>query len=396
MKNKASTTRRPFTPSKPIATFAATTNPSTSPCVICMTDKHPLYACSKFRSMPHDKKTSTLKENDLCMNCLGPGHFIKMCKSVHRCKKCQKPHHSLLHVENQTDVPSTSVPPTHPISSNTAVGMKSSTLFMTCRVLVGAPDGPSVEVRAILDSALSASFILECLAQSLCLPHSNESAKISGIIGLSHKSPIQFIASFSVSAVKSSSKKIGVTTVVVSLVMCFYPIPFDLKWNHLSNLQLADPAFDQPGKINILLGVDAFVGPPGSPVAFETEFGWVLAGRTDSCTPTNHITTYHASLVSGDDILRKFWEVEEQPMTDSALSTVVHHFKNNHYHSDSERFVVLLPKKFDAKPLGELRSQAVRRFLCLERSLHAKGQFNKFNVVMKEYFDIGHAEPVPT
>ena len=61
-------------------------------------------------------------------------------------------------------------------------------------------------------------------------------------------------------------------------------------------------------------------GPLGFPVAFETEFGWVLAGETESCAPADLITTYHTSLISGDDILRKFWEIEERPMSDSVLS----------------------------------------------------------------------------
>ena len=38
----------------------------------------------------------------------------------------------------------------------------------------------------------------------------------------------------------------------------------------------------------------------------------------------------------------------------------------------------------------------MRRFLLLERSLRAKGEFEAFDSVMQEYFDMKHAEPVPT
>ena len=413
-KHESPSARRPFGSSKPVALFAASTNSTTSLCLACKTETHPLYVCTKFKSMPHDKKVAILKTNDLCMNCFGSGHFVRQCKSLHRCKKCQKPHHTLLHVEGQGETPPTP-PPTNtiekPVVSNTAVGLKSDSLLMTCRVLVSALDGSSIEARAILDSASSASFISERLAQSLCLPRSNRNARILGIAGISHKSPIQSVATFNISAVRSSSKKISVTAVVVPRVTCdlpLHPIPFDLKWNHLSNLQLADPTFGQPGRIDILLGVDVFVnvllhgrrfGPPGSPVAFETQFGWVLAGETESCAPADLITTYHTSLLSGDDILHKFWEVEERPLSDSVLSpeerTVVHHFRDNHSRTDSGRFVVPLPKKPDAKAIGESRSQAVRRFLSLERSLHAKNQFDEFGSVMREYLDMGHAEQVP-
>ena len=86
-------------------------------------------------------------------------------------------------------------------------------------------------------------------------------------------------------------------------------------------------------------------------------------------------------------------------MSDSVPSreecTIVRHFRDNYSRTDSGRFVVPLPKKPDAKAIGESRSQAVRRFLSLERLFHAKNQFDEFGSVMKEYFDMGHAEPVP-
>jgi len=87
------------------------------------------------------------------------------------------------------------------------------------------------------------------------------------------------------------SKKFTVTAIVVPRVTCdlqLQPIPFDLKWNHLLDIQLADPSFMQPGRFDILLVVDMFievvlhgwqVGPPGSPIAFETEFCWSLLAR---------------------------------------------------------------------------------------------------------------------
>ena len=59
------------------------------------------------------------------------------------------------------------------------------------------------------------------------------------------------------------------------------------------------------------------------------------------------------------------------------------------------RFVVPLPKDPNAKPIGESRSQAVRRFLSLERSLNQKDHFQEFDAVMQEYLDFGHAQAVP-
>ena len=129
---------------------------------------------------------------------------------------------------------------------------------------------------------------------------------------------MQSIASFNIASLHSPSNKIGITAVVVPCVICdlpLHPIPFDLKWNHLSGIQLADPKFGLSGRVDILLGVEVLIqvmmhgrqfGLPGSPIAFETVLGWVLADITESCTPAPHVVTHHVSLLTGDDLLHKF------------------------------------------------------------------------------------------
>lgn len=171
---------------------------------------------------------------------------------------------------------------------------------------------------------------------------------------------------------------------------------------------MADPDYGRPGKIDLLLRVDIFVeslrtgrrvGLPGSPTAVETDFGWVVAGPADSVIPTPLVATHHTSLLSSDDLLRCFWETEENLGGDVAYTVeeqaVVQHFKDSHIRSSSRRFVVPLSRRTDSKPLGESRAQAVRRFTQLERSLQSKGELEEFGTVMQEYFDLGHAELVP-
>ena len=180
-------------------------------------------------------------------------------------------------------------------------------------------------------------------------------------------------------------------------------------WKHLSGLQLSDPTFDKPDRIDLLLGVDVFCevmkhgrrrGVQGSPTAFETTFGWVLAGsHVPQVIPSHYAVSLHTSALSGDDLLRRFWEIEERidnsPILSAEESSVVKHFKENYARTADGKFIVPLPIKQEAGVLGESRSTAVRRFLSLERSLYSKGQFGQFSEVIQEYFDMGHAEPVP-
>ena len=291
--------------------------------------------------------------------------------------------------------------------------LKSNALLMTCRVSVIAPDGSSVEARALLDNASSASFVSERLVQSLSLPRFNQHVRVSGIGGVSQRAPIQSISSFQISAVGPNKRRLGITAVVVPKVTCdlpLAPVPFQLNWKHLTDLILADPGFGQPGRIDMLLGVDVFLdvlrhgrrsGPPESPTALETEFGWVLcggAGPASSSSAHACVTTFHSTVNSGDDILRQFWEIEETPTDHSTLSieerTVVRQFESNFSRSKEGRFVVPLPRNPSARQIGESRSQAVRRFLSLERSLTARGRFQELDDVMQEYLDLGHAEPI--
>lgn len=61
------------------------------------------------------------------------------------------------------------------------------------------------------------------------------------------------------------------------------------KWTHLSNLQLADPQYYEPGPVDLLLGAEILpsvlingliAGAPNEPIAMNTIIGWVgINGR---------------------------------------------------------------------------------------------------------------------
>ena len=394
---------------------------------------------------------SLLKANNLCLNCFKSGHFVRQCPSIHRCRRCHGSHHTLLHVEpnggnvvpepppppniNPPNVapnlkpPNVNVPnfvplnvnppnlvppkvnpPIVKVPSHVATDLQTDSLLMTCHVTVNSPNGLTTTARGLLDSASSVSFITERLAQHLHLPRSRQSAQISGVTGLSRHS--QSVASLSVSSTYSHSEQIPVTAIVAPKITCDLPmhkVSLQPHWKHLSGLQLSDPTFGKPDRIDLLLGVDVFCevmkhgrqrGAQGSPTAFETTFGWVLAGSyVPPIIPSFHVVSLHTSVLSGDDLLKRFWEIEERinnaPILSAEESRVVKHFKENHTRTADGKFIVPLPIKEEAGVLGESRSTAVRRFLSLERSLRLKGQFGQFAEVIQEYFDMGHAEQVP-
>ena len=88
--------------------------------------------------------------------------------------------------------------------------------------------------------------------------------------------------------------------------------------------------FGKPDHISMLFGVDVFCevmrhgwwrGTQGSPMAFETTFGWILAGsHVPQIVHSHRAISLHTSTISGDDLLRKFWEIEERVNSSTFMS----------------------------------------------------------------------------
>ena len=167
---------------------------------------------------------------------------------------------------------------------------------MTCQIGVVTSDGHVTKARALLDCALSTSFVTEHLARRLQLPRQRQRVRVAGIGGPEYSLSSRSVVTLTVANQKSL--KVGrltgprwkVQAAVLPKITTKLPamyVSFDTTWRHLSGLRLADPEFGVPGFIDVLLGVDMFSrslrqgrrqGPPGSPMAIKTCFGWVSSG----------------------------------------------------------------------------------------------------------------------
>ncbi len=117
-----------YPPGKSITSFAAYATDVN--CTLCKNEKHPLYVCTRFKPLPRDKMVSLIKTSELCLR---PEHFSRQCPSLNRCKKCQKPHHTLIHSQNKEDNLSQSDKGSQSTAetSNTAAGIVFNSLLMT-------------------------------------------------------------------------------------------------------------------------------------------------------------------------------------------------------------------------------------------------------------------------
>ena len=144
-----------------------------------------------------------------------------------------------------------------------------------------------------------------------------------GIAGLSHIPAFQALTQLIISPTGNLTKEFSVTAMILPHITCdlpLYSVSFSPRWMHLSDNTLANPDFGHPEKIDLFFGIDIFTqilrhgwrcSPPGSPSAFETEFGWVLAGEVNHSLPhSSHlsIVAHHTATTHGDDILWHFWK----------------------------------------------------------------------------------------
>ena len=66
---------------------------------------HRLFQCQHFLKLNPCDRITKVKELQLCINCLKPGHKAATCENTHSCKTCNKRHNSLLHLNSQNPCP---------------------------------------------------------------------------------------------------------------------------------------------------------------------------------------------------------------------------------------------------------------------------------------------------
>ena len=378
-------------------------------CSLCRPEKHPLHLCPKWAAFNITQRLGHIQAKSLCSNCLAGGHTTNDCKSTYRCRECSQPHHTTIHQQSATVTPIN--------SSTLKLSEMPDALMTTTQLLLIGPKGEELKARALIDSGAGLSLVSRRVAQILNLPLESATLHLSAVQGEPSK-PVKHVTSLHISPLQNRQKKILCKPAVTQMVISdlppepIHPIG-DLP--HIMGLQLADPDYHCPGRIDILLGADMAPkimvkellrhGTDDEPIAQATHFGWVLSGpikrktHSQAPIPTNHqVQTSEPEL---DNLLTKFWEAEEpeeeeEPPLSVIEEQVEQHFSNTILYLPSEsRYQVTLPRKPDMETLGDSRAQALSRYLSNERSITRKGIWKPFQEVVQNYLDLDHAEPVP-
>ncbi|CAB0033671.1 unnamed protein product [Trichogramma brassicae] len=253
--------------------------------------------------------------------------------------------------------------------------------------------GELLSVRALIDPAAERSFVTRRAASQLNLPKRRTSMSIIGL-GATVSSRTYTELCLQVLSPKKSEFKLQTSALILSELTDFLPskrVNFE-SWPHIRGLELADPRFGVPARVDFVLGGDVFPeiilngvvkGPAGTPVAQKTVFGWILTGP---------------SLLDTADDGNALWELDDVPSRphlseDDRRSEEL--FVETHQRDSSGRFVVQLPFARRAD-LSISRYAAQSGLLRMERRFQKDSRLRDvYTEFMNEYIRFGHMECVP-
>lgn len=126
-------------------------------CMFCNNGSHPLYRCYQFINADLPKRHSSVKQKQLCHNCLRThqGH----CSYTANCKTCDKRHHSLLHGSDKSTASNASKSPPSCISTTPSY-TNSSQSFQSKNTNLSAPSVSQC------NSESTSAFTQTCIAPS--------------------------------------------------------------------------------------------------------------------------------------------------------------------------------------------------------------------------------------
>jgi len=398
--NKTTTqSSKPFR-SSPVTLVTNKPSVDSRKCEQC-SSAHNLSSCPKFKELSIDDRYVLVSRHRLCMVCFANNHWASKCKSS--CSICHGRHNNLLHRDNSHAKPSSSKQPAVSLVSSQR---SRSVLLGTASVNVRDLAGCLQPVRALIDPASQISIITSDCAKRLGLHRERWTVPVAGLAGQLVQSVDGRVQLSIQSTTDTRSLELPAWTLPsITSSMPSIPLPSTVR-ERCSHLLLADPNFDSPAPIELLLGADVFpqvlrhkrqsLGP-GLPTAFDTIFGWIILGPIDqqffSAPPQSFVTSSFTTSI--ESMMERFWQVEEpdeapSSFTDEGKCEDI--FARESYRDDCGRFVVPLP--FRVSPPSTFqgcRQMAVSRFERLERKL-AQDQplYLAYKQFMLEYETLGH------
>lgn len=325
------------------------------------------------------------------MNCLCAGHSADKCKS-RPCKMCNEMHNTLIHVNMINNNESE--------NKVTLSSFQSSnyTLLSTASINVNDVYDNKHEAKLLLDSGSQSNYITYAFLNKLRIQPETINMKVLGVNNTS--TDINLKATITIFS-KINEFKCSITCLVIPAIteqIPSYKLIID-DWGIPDDTILADPNFNVPSNIDILLGASHFwdcilngqysLGK-NLPMLQNTKFGWLVSGTITQ--QSSKSLCYFSGTVNEFD-LQQFWELESPQINSHTLinNECENYFTDTTFKNVDGRFVVRLPFKYSPNLLGDSLKLATKRFIYLENRFKKDLEFfNDYNKFITEYQNLGH------
>ena len=329
----------------------------------------------------------------LCFNCLRAGHSTVADNNRHN------------ESEKTTNTES---PPPEQFTATSLSPQTTGTVFLQTAMIPILVNGESTLCRALLDSGSKSNLITETLVTRLSLPVKKQQVRI---FGLGAKDELQHRGTTDFLITPKRAAAIPVRAFVMSKLTNILPTckVSTSSFKHLPNLKVADPTFNTPSGIDMLIGAEIYETIMLDPRIKENNnvtyghslFGWVVIGGSPSVS-IQTLTTCLSSLSSipEEETLKMFFLVIEDLPQGHRFTreeqACEQHFQQTTTRNEDGLFIVKLPSKEDAIPLGDSFQQAKRRLeTLLHRFSKNESLYTRYSAFIKEFLDLGLMEKIP-
>lgn len=229
-----------------------------SHCYICDTGTHDTWKCRKLLDLDASERFKLIKEHKVCGNCLNAKYGECKCKDNPKsfCQKCKSKHNTLLHDDKWKP----RAPPQVQNAHVTVAALKARDSCMVpilpTAVVKLWDDKKFILARVFLDSGATNAFITEACAKKLNLKRKPTYAEVSTYCG-SKGAPVKEEIVVMLTPHFESVFSMEVTAFVTETLggnIPTRPVYCELGPERLDLLQMADLEWDEPGRIDMILG----------------------------------------------------------------------------------------------------------------------------------------------
>ena len=406
-------------------------------CPLC-DRSHDLGDCEAFQKKTVEERRAFLVEKALCFACYGDNHHSRSCRKKRVCKKCKKPHPTLLHLEGFTvakrqDTIQTKA--TEEKVTNACVDIpqeakaKYDILLQTILPVVVMQKGTnkSVKTYAFYDNGSAGCFLTESLKGQLEATSTETALQLGTMHGqslvdsaivrdlvvtdLKGNSPVELSRAYTRQEIPADHKQIPTPEIVGRI-------------EHLKEIAGEIPAYDPELEIGLLIGsncpkalVPLKVVPNegDGPFALQLNHGWTVSGPVHVTTEpaTNKLTAHRITVREIESVkeiitpksLLKLFELDFGEKASSNLPEDLSYSQedrrflslvSNAIHYTDGHYEIPLPFRQQTVELPNNREQANKRALWQRKKMLQNDQYRSdYTAFINDMVDKGYAEKVP-